>query len=135
MAEKTTTKSQTVTQGDLREVSSKKLRQQTFIDLFPTQRFEVMRTCKQIGISRKTYYRWIEEPEFKAAFLEALENKKDFVEGALMNIINKPDHTGHTTAVIFANKTLNKDRGYVERTEHAIAGKIEITFDKDDANL
>ena len=134
MDDKTTDQVQSVTTTAVTTLT-KSARQRAFIDLFPRLRFEVTRTCKKVGISRQTYYRWIEEPGFKTAFLEALEDKKDFVEGALMSIIRDTDHSGHTTAVIFANKTLNKDRGYVERTEHAIAGEIKITFDKQDENL
>jgi hypothetical protein len=88
--------------------------------------------CAAVGISRQTHYRWLEEDaEYKAAALECKNVGKDNAEHALVklcegatyevldmegNIVTLRDKP-NASAVIFANKTLNKDRGYIEKQE------------------
>lgn len=71
-------------------------------------------SCRGVGIDRTTYYRWLEKD---AKFAEAVEelriSVKDFGENALHLKMSQ----GDTAAIIFFNKTQNKDRGYVERSE------------------
>lgn len=73
-------------------------------------------TCKKVGIDPSTFYEWIKENEEFAAEINFIKEQErgDFVESALMNRIAQ----GDTTAIIFACKTICKDRGYVERSEH-----------------
>ena len=107
-------------------------RHELFIKSFNEQAFNISFACRTAGISRATYYFWMKRyPSFRRDLEEAIERKKDFVETALMKAISD----GEVPAIIFANKTLNKDRGYVERTEHAIAGEIRVVFDKEDQGL
>lgn len=86
-------------------------------------------TCKASGISRYTFYEWLKkDPDFKSAIenSNAKEHKKDFIENALVKLIN----SGETSAVIFAAKTLLKDRGYIEKTEIEHSGEIKIVVDE-----
>lgn len=83
--------------------------------------------CKASGISRYTFYEWLKKyPEFKEAIenSNAKEAKKDFIENALIQLINNKE----TSAVIFAAKTQLKDRGYIERTEVEHQGKVALSF-------
>lgn len=74
----------------------------------------IAHAAKQVGIDRTTHYKWIEEdPEYKAAYNDLKEYKKDFIESKLIKLINE----GDTAATIFAAKTQLKDRGYIERNE------------------
>jgi hypothetical protein len=103
---------------------------QTFIGIFRSNATDVSRACKAFGIDRVTFYRWYNGDEaFKAAVEECRDEIKDFGESQLLTLmkgipkldkhgkitgwISRPD----TAAIIFFNKTKNKDRGYVERME------------------
>ena len=86
----------------------------------------VAHAAKQVGIDRSTHYLWMEtDTEYKAAYGDLKEYKKDFIESKLIKLINE----GDTAATIFAAKTQLKDRGYIERTEltGADGGPVQIT--------
>jgi phage antirepressor YoqD-like protein len=86
-------------------------------------------TCKLAGISRWTFYRWLKEnEEFKKAIDNANVNeyKKDFIENALLSLVQKKN----PAAVIFAAKTQLKDRGYIEKSEVEHSGTMTILFDR-----
>ena len=93
---------------------SKKSRQRAWIDAYKAKLFNVSKACKAVGIDRSTYYRWLEnDADFAQAVQEAREERLDFIESKLMEIIAE----GDTQAIIFALKTLGKHRGYQERQE------------------
>lgn len=85
----------------------------------------VTEACKAVNIGRTTFYRWIEDdPELKQFLhsLDVAQLKKDFIENALMKKIGE----GDTACIIFANKSLNKDRGYIERNEVILSSSEPI---------
>lgn len=101
-----------------------------FVDYFRNNAGDVSRACKAFKIARKTFYNWYNTiPDFKDAVDEVREELKDFGESQLMLLMKgipetdknnkltgwkvKPD----VAAVIFFNKTKNKDRGYSERDD------------------
>jgi hypothetical protein len=103
-----------------------------FIEVFRSNATDVSRACKAFKIARKTFYAWYNDgadSRFREAVDEAREEIKDFAESQLLTLmkgIPKLDDTGKivgwisrpdTAAIIFFNKTRNKDRGYVERLE------------------
>jgi hypothetical protein len=93
---------------------SKKARQRAWLEAYKARLFNVTTACREIGIDRSTYYRWLEnDPSFSQAVQEARDEKLDFIEDQLLGKIAE----GDTTAIIFALKTLAKHRGYVERQE------------------
>tara|TARA_R110002020_G_scaffold118235_1_gene270351 strand:+ start:1490 stop:1834 length:345 start_codon:yes stop_codon:yes gene_type:complete len=74
----------------------------------------VTTACKQLDISRATYYRWIsEDEEFSKSAKEIQNVALDFVESKLFEQIQESS----TAATIFYLKTKGKKRGYVERSE------------------
>lgn len=75
----------------------------------------VTTACKQVDVSRSTFYNYLRnDPEFKKA-VDDIENiSLDFAESQL----HKQIKDGSTTATIFYLKTKGKHRGYVERTEN-----------------
>ena len=87
----------------------KKERQIVFIDAYLANAFNISAACRNVGIDRGTYYRWLEDEEFVVKLDEAREAKKDFIESQLM----KKVAAGDTIAIIFACKCLLADRGYV----------------------
>jgi len=71
-------------------------------------------SCKSVGISRKTHYRWLEsDPEYKEAVEAIPDVVLDFAENKLFKAIQD----GNITATIFFLKTRGKDRGYIERIQ------------------
>lgn len=100
----------------------------------------VSEACAMAGIkSRTTYYRYLEDPEFKAAVEEIEESNIDFAEGQLKKlmkgieledtqffvikgkVVAQPTikkYAPDKAAIIFYLKTKGKKRGYVETTEH-----------------
>ena len=70
--------------------------------------------CRQAGIPRSTYYKWLKEDEEFAKEVKDIENiALDFAESKLHEQIQ----IGNTSATIFYLKTKGKNRGYVERSE------------------
>lgn len=77
----------------------------------------VTTACKNVGISRETYYKWLrEDKKFKDAVNDIDAVALDFAESQL----HKQIQEGSTSATIFYLKTKGKKRGYVERTEQVI---------------
>lgn len=67
--------------------------------------------CKELGIARTTFYRYInDDPEFMARCKEVEEQMLDFAESCLF----KSMKDGNVTAIIFYLKTKGKQRGFVE---------------------
>lgn len=88
----------------------------------------VTRACKDVGISRRTFYTWrATDPEFAAAVEELQEVCLDFAEAQLLKQIKEQN----TTATIFYLKTKGKKRGYVERIEQDISGleRVNVTIE------
>lgn len=80
----------------------------------------VTTACNIVGINRWTYYDWLKNDEqFKNEVEEIGNIALDFAESKLHEQIKD----GSTAATIFYLKTKGKNRGYIERTEHAIETK------------
>ena len=102
--------------------------------------------CRKVGVARSTYYHWLEtDREFKLAVDDTQEEAIDFVEGKLFEKINgvtvqvynakgEPniyDQPPSDTAIIFYLKTKAKKRGYVERTEVAVEGSLNLIWQEE----
>ena len=75
--------------------------------------------AKSLGVSRTAVFNWVQEYELKGIVEEARENRLDFVESALDNLIKK----GDTAAIIFFLKTQGRSRGYSEKVDVEHTGK------------
>lgn len=103
------------------EDAGKAARQHLFLYAWCTGGFNSSAACRAVNISRQMYEEWYKsDPDFHALFDEMDQHKKDFMEGALMDLIEERD----TSAVIFANKTYNQDRGYGQKLEVKHSGQI-----------
>ncbi len=92
-------------------------------------------TARRLGCSRGTVYSYINKYQIcKDAVADARAGFLDLAELTLYNKIKD----GDITATIFALKTLGKDRGYSQRTEHTGAGngsiEIKLTYDDNDGD-
>jgi hypothetical protein len=93
--------------------------QETFLKALDSCLGIVSDASEMSGISRTTHYRWLEESEEYAAIVKEMkEGKRDFVESALMSLVREKN----PTAVIFACKTILRDRGYAEIIRHEGTG-------------
>lgn len=83
----------------------------------------VTTACKNVGLSRKTFYEYYNtDKDFKGS-IDDIENiALDFAESKLHGLIN----ADNVPSTIFYLKTKGKDRGYVERVENENVGDINI---------
>jgi len=91
----------------------KKARQQAWLEAFKSKAFNITAACKQIGIDRSLFYKWMGNPLFAQRVKDVMEEKLDFIESKLFQKVKD----GDITAIIFALMTLGKHRGYIERQE------------------
>ena len=99
-------------------------KQKEFIEIFKNQLCLVTQSCIKAKTPKRTYYNWLEIPLFREAIEEAKTSIKDFGEAALYSLIRQ----GNPAAIIFFNKTINRDRGYIEKHEvsHSADKGIQI---------
>lgn len=113
-----------LTSGDRRERDAaqallrdggRKVRQQLFVLAMLEHNFSAFAARTRLGVRDAEFELWREDARFMKTLAGLLEAKKDFFEGSLIDLVAK----GDSAAVIFANKTLNRDRGYGETVEHS----------------
>jgi len=97
-------------------------RQHLFLHALVTSNFNVSRACSMVNISRKTFEAWVtNEPAFGELMEEMNFHKKNYFESALVGLVAR----GDSSATIFVNKTINRDRGYNEKIDLNVQGHIE----------
>ena len=88
------------------------VQKEKFLNNFEKSLGIISTACKRTGITRQTYYNWINtDNEFKERVNDIQEAQKDYVESKLIENIEKND----TTAIIFYLKTKAKDRGFTDK--------------------
>lgn len=96
----------------------------------------ITRTCKEVGITRETFYKWKkEDPAFAQAIEEQDEKTTDFVESQL----HKKIEEGSERSILFYMKYKGRKRGYTESLDITSGGDkiteirlIEVAKKKDD---
>lgn len=91
--------------------------------------------CKEVNISRETFYRWYnEDPEFKERVDSINDIQADFVENQLFKKIKE----GSERSILFYMRYKGKKRGYTDSIDITSDGKsiteiklIEIKKDSD----
>ena len=91
--------------------------------------------CKEIGISRETFYRYYREDEvFKQAVDDINNITLDFVENQLLKQIKE----GSERSILFYMKYRGKTRGYNDSLDIKVKGDIQWietkTYDKPDGS-
>lgn len=115
-------------------VKSKQLKKQ-MLEAMEKNMGNVSASCRKLGVTRGTYYKMLEDPDFKAKIDEMADLQLDFVEGKMYERINQLSDT----MIIFFLKCKGKHRGYIDRQELKIGldeetreafkiGDKEITF-------
>jgi hypothetical protein len=97
-----------------------------FLHAFEQSFGNISASCEFAGISRPTYYRWMQSnTRVNLRFQQQIERilpgerKLDYMEGKLMQRVE----AGDTTAIIFGLKTLGRERGYSERPKEDLSGE------------
>lgn len=93
-------------------------KQRLFIEAFASVcACNVSATCKKIGISRRTYYKWREtSADFCTAIDDEQESLIDLAETKLQQNIME----GKEQSIFFFLKTKGKHRGYIETVENNV---------------
>jgi hypothetical protein len=86
-------------------------RQQLYLYALAACNFNNSEACRKANVSPDAVGTWMKDKGFAALRAGIQEAKKDLVEGALIGLIKQ----GDSAATIFANKTLNRDRGYSDK--------------------
>lgn len=103
---------------------SETLRKELFIHALIHTSYNISRACQLVGIRRDSVANWTtQDPEFRHLMLEVNETKKDFFENALMDLVEER----YPGAVLFVNRTINRDRGYGEQMVVDHTGNVGVT--------
>lgn len=95
------------------EDSGLRVRQELFLHALCMLRFSPSLALAKVNITKRELDKWLGDPEFSRLMDEIQWHKANFFEEHLVSLVEQ----NNPAAVIFANKTVNKDRGYVSRTE------------------
>lgn len=114
----------------------KQLTKKALIEAMASNLGNVSKACEAVGITRKYYYEYLKDEDFKAEVEAIEEGNLDFAESKLRELINGVQMCAgfgeeqvvyktapNVTATIFYLKTKGKKRGYVEKTESEITIK------------
>ena len=98
-----------------------KARQHLFLYALTASNFNASRALKRVGLSHGRLRSWVEnDPDFAKLYQEIEWHKGNFFESGLIGRVKE----GDTGAIIFANRTFNKDRGYGIKNEIQVSGTI-----------
>ena len=100
------------------------VRQQMFVHCLVDTNFNASEACRMVGISRRTLEIWThKDPNFLDLMNEIEWHKKNFFENSFVQLVVE----GNPLAIIHANRTKNRDRGYGDKIEVTHQGSINLT--------
>jgi len=106
----------------LLKANGKRARQCLFIHAYLSSSFNASEACRRVNIPYGKFKQWVlSDPDFHQLMDEMLEHKKNFYESALVKLVKK----GESAAIIFANRTINRSRGYGDKVEVNHTGQID----------
>ena len=97
-----------------------RMRKQIALYAWTNSNFSITAAMKKVGISRKIWEDWKKDKEFRKLVEEIDWHKKNFFEDGLCQLVAE----GNTSATIFANKTVNADRGYGQKLSIDVSGTV-----------
>lgn len=97
----------------LLDQGGKRVRQYLFFHALANCHFNVSEALRRINTPYNTLLSWKGEPEFLRLYDEFIWHYKEFCRGKLNELVAEKNQA----AVIFVNKTINKDMGYTEKIE------------------
>lgn len=99
---------------------STKMRQELFIHALVASNFDLSSACRKVCIPHATLMDWKKDDDFRQLIEEIQWHKKNFFERALLDLVQ----IKNPTAVVFANRTINADRGYTEKLQVEHSGSV-----------
>jgi hypothetical protein len=105
---------------------SKRHRQQLFLHALVSCNFNASEARRKCGVSYPTHKEWKADPEFAELEVQVVQAKKDLFEEALVSLVKQ----GDPGAVIFVNKTYNRDRGYNDKVTLEVSGPQNVTLEQ-----
>jgi len=91
----------------------KRVRQYLFLHALAVSNFNISAAMRKLNLNRGTFDKWKDEPEFAQLVDDMDWFKGNFFESHLLKLIAGGDRA----AIIFANETYNKTRGYNKKVE------------------
>lgn len=89
----------------------KKTHQMLYVHAFISLNYDCNKAAERVCVPLKTFRAWQTDPDFQMMMDAVNAHRKNFCEAALMGLVKG----GHPQAIMFANKTLNADRGFAEK--------------------
>jgi hypothetical protein len=109
-----------------------KLRQEIFVHALIHYGFNLSEACRIACVSRFTVEKWKSSDLHFQQMIEEIEwHKKNFFEHALVDLVSM----GNPGAVMFVNRTKNRDRGYDDKIQVEHTGQISTGVDLDELEL
>lgn len=104
-----------------------RLRQEKFIEVFRKSQFNITNACKALSIRRGLVKEWCAaDPDFQAELEELQDEKEDYVEDKLFQLIE----AGNMPATIFASKIMLQQPNFGRRHKYIEQPqKIEATVE------
>jgi len=107
-------------------------RKRLYIQALVHCNFNASEASRLTGVSKRVLDSWMHsDPDFKTLWKEIHWHKKNFFEACLVDLARR----GDPGAIIHANKTLNRDRGYGEKVDIHTTGEMRHTVRVEDMNL
>jgi hypothetical protein len=92
----------------------KLVKQELFLYALCSHDFSMTRALKKVGVSKRELDSWIQsDPGFSDLVEEMQWHKGNFFEESLMRLVR----AGNPAAIVFANRSFNKERGYGTSTQ------------------
>jgi hypothetical protein len=100
-----------------------RVKQHLFVHALVESDFDPSTALARLRIPKTDLDHWVRhDPEFGRLVEEVVFHKKNFVEAALFKLVKQ----GDKSAVVFANKTLNADRGYGNKVKVQHEGEVNV---------
>jgi hypothetical protein len=97
------------------------VRQQLFLHALMSSAYSPSWACAKVNIDKSTFRDWKDkDPRFAEMVNDVEWHKKNFFEECLVDLVASHD----TAAVLFANKTVNRDRGFGQHVQHEVSGQV-----------
>lgn len=105
---------------DILDGQSKHVRQSLWLHTYMAYGFNASEACRKLCMSRGTLAKWKLDSGFKSLMKEMVWHRNNFFETALISRVS----AGDTQAIIFANKTINRKRGYGDVLNLDVKGSV-----------
>lgn len=101
----------------------RRMKQHLFIHALVHYNFMPSLAMRLLGLSQAEVKQWMDgDPGFAGLVNGIQEHKKDFFESCLINLCRQ----GDTSAIIFANRTINRDRGYNDKVTVDVNQRMDV---------